>query len=88
MSIWVFVFCLVMFWVALHFLIKDQVERQVEDKVARQLDHQSELVQRHHQAVTEVRDQLRRTSHDLLSTAIDAGARPEVIDLDDFNRTG
>lgn len=86
MSIWLFIFCFVMFWVALRFLIQDQVERRVAEEVARQLDQQSELAQRQHRAAAEIRDQLRRTSHEMLEAAIDSGAQPTALDLDDFER--
>lgn len=80
MNLFIFLFCFVTFWVAIHFLIKDQVVRSVEREVARQLDQQADLARRHHEAVHDIRDELRRTSHQLIATALEPGKQGTVID--------
>lgn len=82
MNLPLFILCLVLCWAALHFLIKAQVRRQVDEEIDRHLDNRGEIIRSQHRAIGEVRDELRRTSQQMIATAIQSSRSGNVIDRD------
>lgn len=87
MTFLMFLIAAAMIWLGLHLLIKLRVEQAVEHEVDRRLAERDGHVQQQLGAVLEIRDELRSTSHQMISTALEAGVR-EQIDTSDFERSG
>lgn len=87
MNLLLFIFCFAVCWAALHYLIKDQIVRQTEEEVTRQFNERENYARRQYEAVHEIRDQLRSTSHDMIATALEAGVRQQgQVDQRDADR--
>lgn len=76
-----FFICVTVVLVCFHFLLKFSIE----DEVERQIHSRDDLARQHQDAVHDIRDELRRTSHRLIATAIDPARRGDVIEHDDLD---
>lgn len=88
MNLLLFILSLLAAWVALHFLIKTQVRQRVDEEFDRYQAQQGDIARRHSRAVHEVRDELRRTSHQLIATAIQNSKPGTIVSKDPDDPAG